>query len=224
MKSLLLAGVMATAPAMALELDTDEKKLAYALGAIVGERIYEDFGEVDYDALVEGVKSAANPDERLLSREEVGQVLQQAQQALQERAQLEQQAAGEATRVAGEAFLKANAGKEGVTVTDSGLQIRFIEKGEGGAMPTASDRVEVHYHGTLIDGTVFDSSVDRGETVTFPVNGVIPGWVEGLQLMSEGDKAEFVIPQELAYGPGGAGSIPPFSTLVFEVELVKVNP
>ena len=223
MKPIILAAALAVTPAWALELTTDDQKLAYSLGAIVGDRIFQDFGELDYDALIEGIRSAANPDDRLLSREEIGQVMQAAQQRIQNQAAAEQQAAADAAKLAGEAFLKANADKDGVQVTDSGLQIRFIERGDG-ATPTDQDRVEVHYHGTLIDGSVFDSSVDRGEPVTFPVNGVIPGWIEGLQLMQEGDKAEFVIPQALAYGPGGAGSIPPFSTLVFEVELLKVNP
>ncbi len=223
MKPLILAAVMAITPAWGMELDTQEKKLAYALGIIVGERIYADFGELEYDSLIEGIKTASNPESRLLSNDEISEVMQAAQASMQEKQAAEQQAAAEAAKLAGAAFLQANAEKDGVEVQDSGLQVRWISRGEG-AMPSETDQVQVHYHGTLIDGTVFDSSVDRGEPVTFPVNGVIPGWVEGLQLMKEGDKVEFVIPQELAYGPGAAGSIPPFSTLVFEVELLKVNP
>lgn len=123
----------------------------------------------------------------------------------------------------GERFLSANAQKEGVTVTQSGLQYEVIRMGKG-QKPAATDRVKVHYHGTLIDGTVFDSSVDRGEPITFALNQVIPGWTEGVQLMPEGSKFRFYIPQELAYGSRATGSIPPYSALIFEVELIKVNP
>ncbi|MGB0964717.1 MAG: FKBP-type peptidyl-prolyl cis-trans isomerase [Litorivicinus sp.] len=223
MKPLILAAVMAITPAWGMELETQEQKLSYALGIIVGERIYQDFGELEYDQLIEGIKTAANPESRLMTNDEISEVMQAAQSRMQEQQAAEQQAAAEAAKLAGSAFLQANAEKDGVEVQESGLQVRWITRGTG-ASPAASDQVQVHYHGTLIDGTVFDSSVDRGEPVTFPVNGVIPGWVEGLQLMKEGDKVEFVIPQDLAYGPGAAGSIPPFSTLVFEVELLKVNP
>ena len=223
MKPLILAAVMAITPAWGMELETQEQKLSYALGIIVGERIYQDFGELEYDQLIEGIKTAANPESRLMTNDEISEVMQAAQSRMQEQQVAEQQAAAEAAKLAGSAFLQANAEKDGVEVQESGLQVRWITRGTG-ASPAASDQVQVHYHGTLIDGTVFDSSVDRGEPVTFPVNGVIPGWVEGLQLMKEGDKVEFVIPQDLAYGPGAAGSIPPFSTLVFEVELLKVNP
>lgn len=120
-------------------------------------------------------------------------------------------------------YLKENASKEGVTVTDSGLQYRVLREGEG-EMPAASDTVEVHYKGTLIDGTQFDSSYDRGQTIEFPLNGVIAGWTEGVQLMKEGAQYEFVIPSDLAYGEAGAGGvIPGGATLIFEVELVAIK-
>ena len=119
-------------------------------------------------------------------------------------------------------YLKSNAKAKGVKVTQSGLQYKVLKQGSG-KTPGASDRVEVHYLGKLIDGKQFDSSYDRGQTITFPLNGVIKGWTEGLQLMKEGAKYEFVIPANLAYGTRGAGGvIPPGATLVFEVELVKV--
>ena len=121
-------------------------------------------------------------------------------------------------------FLTANAKKEGVKVLPSGLQYKVIKSGSG-KTPKATDSVKVHYHGTLIDGTVFDSSVDRGEPITFPVNGVIKGWTEALQLMKEGDKWQLFIPSDLAYGERGAPpKIAPNSTLVFEVELLAVEP
>jgi peptidylprolyl isomerase len=124
----------------------------------------------------------------------------------------------------GKKFLDENKNKPDVQETASGLQYQFIQQGSGGAMPSAKDKVEVHYHGTLIDGTVFDSSVERGATITFGLNQVIKGWTEGLQLMSEGDKVRLFIPSNLAYGSRNAGKIPANSALIFEVELVKINP
>ena len=124
---------------------------------------------------------------------------------------------------AGQAFLDENGKKEGVTTTASGLQYEVLTNGTG-ATPIESDQVTVHYHGTLVDGTVFDSSVERGQPATFPVNGVIPGWVEALQLMNVGSKYKLYIPSDLAYGERGAGgSIGPNETLIFEVELLSIN-
>ena len=125
----------------------------------------------------------------------------------------------------GEAFLAANAKKDGVKTTASGLQYKVLKPGDGkGKMPKATDTVKVHYHGTLLDGSVFDSSVERGEPISFPLNGVIPGWTEGLQLMKEGDKFQFVIPGKLAYGAQSPSpKIGPNSTLVFDVELLAIE-
>ena len=127
------------------------------------------------------------------------------------------------SRAAGKAYLATNGKKEGVNTTSTGLQYRVITEGDG-ASPKATDRVTVHYSGKLIDGTEFDSSYKRNSPATFPLNGVIPGWTEGLQLMKVGGKSELVIPSELGYGARGApGAIPPHSTLIFEVELIKIN-
>jgi len=123
----------------------------------------------------------------------------------------------------GEAFLARNKGAEGVKSTASGLQYKVIEAGTGNTHPVASDRVRVHYHGTLIDGTVFDSSVDRGEPISFALNQVIAGWTEGLQLMVEGEKTRLYIPSSLGYGNRAAGKIKPGSTLIFDVELIGIN-
>ncbi len=123
----------------------------------------------------------------------------------------------------GAEFLAENAQKEGVKVTDSGLQYEVIHQGTGTVNPKGSDRVNVHYHGTLIDGSVFDSSVARGQPIDFGLNQVIKGWTEGLQLMVEGEKTRFFIPSDLAYGDGGAGPIGPGSVLIFEVELLGIN-
>lgn len=126
-------------------------------------------------------------------------------------------------KASGLKYLAENSKKPGVTITDSGLQYEVMTSGDG-PKPSASDKVRTHYHGMLIDGTVFDSSVDRGEPISFPVNGVIQGWQEALQLMSVGDKWRLVIPSELAYGARGAGAkIPPHSTLIFEVELLGIE-
>ena len=137
--------------------------------------------------------------------------------------QKQQESAHSNNKSAGEIFLAANKTKTGITTTDSGLQYEVISKGEG-AMPTLNDKVNVHYHGTLITGEVFDSSVERGEPISFPLNGVIQGWQEGLQLMPVGSKYRFFIPQEIAYGNRGAGAlIKPYSALIFEVELLGIE-
>jgi peptidylprolyl isomerase len=123
----------------------------------------------------------------------------------------------------GSAFLAENSKKEGVTTTASGLQYEVLQSGSGETHPTASSTVRVHYHGTLIDGTVFDSSVERGETISFPLNRVIPGWTEGVKLMKVGDKFRFYIPSNLGYGNRSAGKIPAGSTLIFDVELFEIQ-
>ncbi|OBU21665.1 FKBP-type peptidyl-prolyl cis-trans isomerase [Photobacterium kishitanii] len=132
------------------------------------------------------------------------------------------QAAQENIKI-GQEFLAANKLKEGVQTTASGLQYLVLQSGTGTEHPKATDTVTVHYHGTLINGTVFDSSVDRGEKISFPLNRVIRGWTEGLQHMVVGEKVRFFIPADLAYGNNGAGSIPPGSVLIFDVELFKIN-
>lgn len=124
----------------------------------------------------------------------------------------------------GQHYLSDNMTQDGVVTTESGLQYKVLRKGTGDTHPKATDRVKVHYHGTLIDGTVFDSSVDRGQPIEFGLNQVIKGWTEGLQLMVEGEKTRLFIPSELAYGNRAAGSIPPGSTLLFDVELLEINP
>jgi FKBP-type peptidyl-prolyl cis-trans isomerase len=147
---------------------------------------------------------------------EAGRVLSELQQKMNEQKFTD-------VKSTGEAFLASNAKLDGVTVTESGLQYSVITESEG-AKPAATDTVSVHYRGTLLDGTEFDSSYSRGEPATFPLNGVIPGWTEGVQLMSIGNKFKFVIPYQLAYGERGSGSsIGPFETLIFEVELLKIN-
>lgn len=171
--------------------------------------------EIDSESFKDAVKVAFDGGTPEMSPEE-------AQKLINEYLEDLQQKATEAAQAESKAFLDENAKKEGVKVTASGLQYKVIKEGEG-AQPTAEDEVTVHYTGKLLNGTVFDSSVSRGEPATFPLNRVIPGWTEGVQLMKEGAKYEFFIPSDLAYGPQGIpNAIPPHSTLIFEVELIKV--
>ena len=205
-------------------ISTDAQRMGYSLGASMGRQFRNDKLQVDADALAKGVLEGFTADKLALTDEEVAAGMQQLQKTHSERMQAEQKAAAEKNLAEGEAFLKDNATKEGVVTTESGLQYRIVTAGEG-PKPSAEDVVKVHYRGTLIDGTEFDSSYKRGEPVTFPVGGVIPGWVEALQLMPVGSKWELYIPSGLAYGPGGAGpQIGPNSALKFEVELLSIEP
>ena len=212
-----LAGVLSQAAYAddAPALETDADKVSYGLGMMIGERVLNQYGDIDYDLLLQGIK-AQQTGETLLTIEEA-QVVLQAQQT-----QASEAKAAEAGEV-GKTYLAENAAREGVTVTDSGLQYETLQESDG-AKPTLEDTVTVHYVGTLLDGSEFDSSIARGEPASFPLKGVIPGWTEGLQLMSVGSKYRFVIPADLAYGERGAGqSIGPGETLVFEVELLEIK-
>lgn len=192
------------------------EKLSYALGMIIGHNLkgmnVTNLNGADFAKAVEDVLSSAKT---ALSDAE-------AQQLVTDYLQRQEAEKGAAAREAGEKFLAENAKKEGVTVLPSGLQYSVITEGKG-RKPAATDSVKCHYEGTLIDGTVFDSSYRRGEPATFPLNGVIAGWTEGVQLMAEGAKFRFFIPFNLAYGSRGAGqSIPPYAALIFDVELLEV--
>ena len=199
-----------------MSFTTEKEKVSYALGLSMAANLAEQgFKEVDTAALAKGLQHHFDQSDLLMQPEEIQQVLGQAFQVAQESMKA---AAG----AEGEAFLAENAKKDGITVLESGLQYRLITEGSG-AKPAATDQVTTHYHGSLISGKVFDSSVDRGEPATFPVNGVIPGWVEALQLMPVGSKWELFVPYNLAYGERGAGAdIKPYSTLIFEVELIAI--
>lgn len=191
--------------------------VSYALGINIGENLKQSgFETINADALAKAINEVYNGDSTLFTVEEAGLIINNYMSKQSE-------AKAEGAKKAGVDFLAENATKAGVVTTASGLQYEVINEGTG-ASPTAEDMVTVHYHGTLIDGTVFDSSVDRGEPATFPLNGVIPGWTEGLQLMKEGGKTRFYIPSELAYGDRAASElIGPGSTLIFDVELIKVG-
>ncbi len=174
--------------------------------------------KVDMDLIKQGLVNGLLGSKVTMTPEEAHMYVNTTMQRLQQAKMASQYGANKAS---GETFLAANKAKAGVTTTASGLQYEVIKKGTG-AMPTETAQVKVHYHGTLIDGTVFDSSVDRGEPATFGVNQVIKGWTEALQLMPVGSKYKLYIPQELAYGPAEQGNIKPYSALIFEVELIEI--
>ena len=207
------------------KLDTDKKMYSYAIGTKVGQQILQQFTQagdaVDLDALRKGITTILDGDTPLISNEE-GDAAIQKQQEIEMAAVAEET---EARKERGAKFRADNKAKSGVVETESGLQYRVIAKGdESGSNPSLNDTVVVHYQGTLIDGTVFDSSYSRGEPATFPLGGIVEGWKEALQLMKVGDKWNVVLPPELAYGERGAGSlIGPNETLVFEIELIEIK-
>ena len=198
-------------------------KVSYALGLGIGQQLSQmGASELNINDFAQAIKDVIAGAELKVQHREAQQIVQDyfAQQEKKINAQRAEQ--GKAQKEAGEKYLAENAKKEGVITTKSGLQYKVLTEGKG-KQPTAKDTVMCHYEGFLIDGTVFDSSVQRGEPATFPLQQVIAGWTEGLQLMKEGAKFRFFIPYRLGYGEGGAGaSIPPFATLIFDVELIQV--
>lgn len=235
MKQYLLIGMTATAmlltacggeeqeQAAEVKLDTLEKKVSYIVGYNMASQAKAGEFEIDAAALNLAVSDVQSDTESRLSQEESRAAMTAFQTQQQAKLQAARVAEAETNKQEGAAYLAENAKQEGVITTESGLQYRVIEEGEG-ASPTTEDTVTVHYTGRLIDGTVFDSSVERGQPVTFPVTGVIPGWVEALQLMQVGDKWEITVPSDLAYGAGGtSGPIGPNETLIFDVELLAIN-
>lgn len=201
-----------------IALDDVSAKGSYGIGLQIGQQLVDSKLAVKAEAVAKGIYDALNQNPPALELNEVAQALQELQQQAAEAAQAQFKQIEEE----GKKYLAENAQKEGVKVTDTGLQYEVLVEGTG-AVPTRQDQVRVHYTGTLIDGTVFDSSVKRGQPAEFPVSGVIAGWVEALSMMPVGSKWKLTIPHNLAYGERGAGaSIPPFSTLVFEVELLDI--
>lgn len=201
------------------ELKSDKDSLSYALGVNIGSSFKQsEMDSIDFDVLKAAMKEAYMGDSTLMNGQEAQQFLQTYMQAARERKMNAQYAD---RKLENEQYLEENAEREEVTVTPSGLQYEVLEEGTG-PKPQATDVVRVHYKGKLIDGTVFDSSYERDQPAQFGLNRVIPGWTEGLQLMPVGSKYKLYIPQEIGYGARDQGSIPPFSTLVFEVELLDI--
>ena len=199
------------------QINTEMEKVSYSLGVNVAKSVKnQGLKSIDAKAIAQAFTDVFEENELKISEQESNEVLQEYFGKLAKKAQSENVAAGQK-------FLDENAKREGVVTTTSGLQYEVLKEGSGDS-PKETDKVTVHYHGTLIDGTVFDSSVDRKQPATFPVNGVIPGWIEALQMMNIGAKYKLFIPSKLAYGERGAGgAIGPNATLIFEVELISIG-
>lgn len=199
-------------------------KVSYALGLGIGRQLSQmGAGELNIDDFAQAIKDVIAGEKLKVSDSEAQTIVQDFFKKQEEKQRAAAAEAGKAAREAGEKYLAENAKKEGVVTLPSGLQYKVLTEGSG-KKPKATDKVKCHYEGMLIDGTLFDSSIQRGEPATFPLNGVIAGWTEGLQLMKEGAKYRFFIPFNLAYGTRGAGQdIPPYATLIFDVELIEVK-
>lgn len=213
-----------TAAAQQTSLQTDQQKYGYAVGTRIAAQLMAQFSQdgsgIDMQALAAGISDVVNGGSRLMTDEEAFQIIENRQAAAQQEAAVW----AEAVAMAGAEWRAENRKQEGVSQTESGLQYSVITSGEDSApSPGPDDTVVVHYRGTFLDGTEFDSSYSRGVPATFSLNGIIPGWQEALQLMRAGDKWNVVIPPELAYGPRGSGAIGPNETLLFEIELLEVK-
>ncbi len=205
------------------DLDSQQKKVSYAIGLDIGKNFKARRMDIDADVLLQGLKHGQSAAAPLLSDEEIRTVMTEYQQQMMKDDQQRRQAQGQENKAKEEAFLKENAQKPEMQVTASGLQYKVLREGTG-PRPLESDTVKVHYRGTLLDGSEFDSSYKRNEPAVFPLKGVIKGWTEALQLMKVGSKYQIFLPSRLAYGEQGAGqAIAPNATLVFEVELLGIE-
>ena len=218
----LIAGFALSGSALAMELETEAQKLGYIIGMDVGNSLKQQGTEFDMDALLEAIRATYDGTELALTPEEAATIRESFIAKRRASAESERQATAASNAAAGDKFLLENRTKEGVVVTESGLQYMVVTKGEG-PRPAVNDRVTVHYRGTLLDGTEFDSSYSRNQPMTFQLDQVIAGWTEGVQLMPVGSKYMFWIPSNLAYGPAGGGPIGPNATLTFEVELLGIE-
>lgn len=206
-----------------MSLETQAERVSYGIALNMGKRMVADNVPLDIDAFARGLVDATSGAEALMTDEEISAEMMAMQEQMQAQQQAQLDEAASANLEVGKAYLAENASKPGITVTASGLQYEVIEEGSGES-PSATSQVEVHYEGRLTNGTIFDSSYQRGQPATFGVNQVIPGWTEALQLMKPGAKYQLTIPSELAYGPGGAGgSIGPNEVLIFDVELLSIK-
>ncbi len=201
--------------------DTKEKA-SYSIGVSIGQNFKNQGADLNLEIVLQGMKDAVEGKKTLMTDQEIRETMMSFSAQVRAKTQEKQKEAGEKNRKEGEAFLAENKKKDGVKTTPSGLQYKVITMGTG-PKPATNDTVVTHYRGTLIDGSEFDSSYKRGEPATFPVTGVIKGWTEALQLMPVGSKWQLFIPSELAYGPSGRPSIPPSSTLLFDLELISIK-
>jgi FKBP-type peptidyl-prolyl cis-trans isomerase len=220
--SLMALGACTAPDGGPVTLESDDQKASYGIGLNMGGQLGPAESRIDMAALIAGIRDGMAGNEPQLDPQEIQTALQALTEAVREEEAARAAEAAETNRAEGEAFLAENAAKEGITVTESGLQYEVIREGDG-PKPTPTDQVSIHYKGTLIDGTQFDSSYDRGQPSTFGVGGVIPGFSEALQLMSVGSHYRFFIPSDIGYGPQGTqGEIGPNATLIFEVELLAI--
>jgi FKBP-type peptidyl-prolyl cis-trans isomerase len=222
MSGVLIVAVFLSSSVLATELETEAQKLGYIIGMDIGSSLKEQGAELDLDALVDAIRATYNSEPLAMTPEEAASIRETF--IAQRRSEADQQRDSMASINAaeGEKFLLENRVKEGVQVTDSGLQYKVVVMGEG-AKPAASNKVTVHYRGTLLNGEEFDSSYSRNQPTSFQLDQVIPGWTEGVQLMPVGSKFLFYIPPDLGYGANGGGPIGPNSTLIFEVELLSID-
>jgi len=204
-----------------VELKTFNDSVSYSIGTDIGSNFKQQELEINVDALAKGLADALADKDLEITDVQSAQILNRFQKEMREKMQAKNDAEAAENAKKGEEFLAENKKKDGVKVTASGLQYKVIKQGNG-PKPKLTDKVKVNYRGTLIDGTEFDSSYKRGTPAEFPLNGVIKGWTEGLQLMPVGSKYEFYIPAELAYGARGPQTIGPNQTLIFEVELLEI--
>jgi FKBP-type peptidyl-prolyl cis-trans isomerase len=219
---LFATAVMMTGSALAVELETQEQKLGYIIGMDIGASLKQQGADMDLDALISAIRATYNDEPLAMTTEEATAIRNEFIAERRAAAEEERKSVAAKNAAEGDAFLLENRNKEGVVVTDSGLQYKVLTPGEG-PKPAATDKVTVHYRGTLLNGQEFDSSYSRNQPATFGLNQVIPGWTEGVQLMPVGSKYQFFIPSGLAYGENGPPSIGPNATLIFEVELLSIE-
>ena len=206
-----------------LILKDQKDKVSYSIGTNIGNNFKKQSVDINPDALVQGIKDALSGEKALMTEQEMNETMKAFQQEMMTKQAELAKIVGEKNKTEGDIFLAENKKKKGVITLPSGLQYKVINEGSG-AIPKLTDKVTVHYRGTLIDGTEFDSSYRRGQTATFPVNGIIAGWKEALQLMKAGSKWQLFIPPTLAYGERGAGrTIGPNATLIFDIELLSIE-
>lgn len=221
--SLICLSTNAFAEQPVTEASTDRQKVGYSFGYLMGKSNANALEDLDLDSFMQGFKQGFSTEQPTLTNEQMVQVLSQYKKRVEAEELVAFQKIASTNLQEGKTFLESNAKKENIVTTASGLQYQVITQGQG-KKPSAMSKVNVHYEGRLLDGTIFDSSIARDESVTLPLNQVIKGWQEGVQLMQEGSKYRFFIPAALAYGEIGSGdSIPPNSTLIFEIELIKVE-
>jgi len=220
--TVLLATTLGCQETGSASLETNDQKASYGIGLTMGRQLQPASSHVDIAALRAGIEDALAEREPQITSEDLQSIMQAFNETIQSEMQVESEASAQKNTEEGEAYLAENGAKEGVTTTESGLQFEVLREGNGD-QPTTADRVTIHYRGTLIDGTEFDSSYEREAPATFSVTGVIPGFSEGLQLMSVGSQYRLVIPGDLAYGATGSPpNIGPNATLIFEIELLEI--